>query len=58
MGDYNEDGAVDPLVGTPDEIAGQLREFEAAGAAHIQLVVDPIDRSTIEWLGDMLAVLR
>ncbi len=58
MGDYNEDGAVDPLVGTPDEIAGQLREFESAGAAHIQLVVDPIDRSAIEWLGDMLAVLR
>jgi hypothetical protein len=35
-----------------------LREFEAAGAAHVQLVVDPITRASIEWLGDVLSSFR
>jgi len=58
MGDYDDFNTVRPLTGTPDELADQLREFEAAGAAHVQLVVDPITRESIEWLGDVLTAFR
>jgi alkanesulfonate monooxygenase SsuD/methylene tetrahydromethanopterin reductase-like flavin-dependent oxidoreductase (luciferase family) len=58
MGDYTGDLDVQPLVGSPAEIADQLREFETAGATHIQLCVDPITRASIEWLGDVLTEFR
>jgi alkanesulfonate monooxygenase SsuD/methylene tetrahydromethanopterin reductase-like flavin-dependent oxidoreductase (luciferase family) len=58
MGDDNDFDRVRPLTGSPDELADQLREFEAAGAAHVQLVVDPITRQSIEWLADVLAAFR
>jgi len=58
MGEYTDPADVPAITGSPAEIADQLREFEAAGAAHVQLVVDPITRSTIEWLGDMLVEFR
>ncbi len=58
MGDYDEGTQVVPLRGSPSELAGQLQEFADAGAAHVQLVVDPITRDTIEWLGDVLAEFR
>jgi alkanesulfonate monooxygenase SsuD/methylene tetrahydromethanopterin reductase-like flavin-dependent oxidoreductase (luciferase family) len=54
MGDYDDYNTVRPLTGSPDELADQLREFEAAGATHVQLVVDPITRDSIEWLADVL----
>ena len=57
MGDHS-DVEVQPLTGSPQELADQLRAFEAAGATHVQLVVDPITRSTIEWLGDVLVEFR
>jgi alkanesulfonate monooxygenase SsuD/methylene tetrahydromethanopterin reductase-like flavin-dependent oxidoreductase (luciferase family) len=58
MGDYDDVDTVRPLTGSATELADQLREFEAAGAAHVQLVVDPITRSSIEWLGDLLTAFR
>ncbi|MFT7475246.1 MAG: alkanesulfonate monooxygenase SsuD [Verrucomicrobiales bacterium] len=58
MGNYVGDLEIEPLIGSPDELADQLREFEYAGAAHIQLCVDPITRSSIEWLGDVLTEFR
>jgi alkanesulfonate monooxygenase SsuD/methylene tetrahydromethanopterin reductase-like flavin-dependent oxidoreductase (luciferase family) len=58
MGDYVGDAVVEPLTGSADELADQLRQFELAGASHIQLCVDPITRSTIEWLGDVIAAFR
>ena len=58
MGDHCDPNAITPLQGTPSELADQLREFEAAGAAHVQLCVDPITRDTIEWLGDVLVEFR
>ncbi len=58
MGDYVGDHEVTPLMGSSSELADQLREFEAAGAGHLQLCVDPITRTTIETLGDVLAALR
>ena len=45
---------VDPLRGTPLEIADRLRAFAAAGATHVQLVVDPITRTSIEAFADVL----
>ncbi len=58
MGDYADFDDVQPLRGSASELADQLREFEAAGADHIQLVVDPITRDSIEWLGDVVARAR
>lgn len=58
MGDYDDVTTVAPLRGTPSELADQLRAFEDAGAAHVQLVVDPITRASIEWLGDVLVEFR
>jgi len=56
MGD--EKGAtVLPLRGRPDEIADELRAFAHAGADHVQLVLDPITRATIEWCADVLGHL-
>ena len=58
MGDYDDFNTVRPLTGSPSGLADQLREFEDAGAAHVQLVVDPITRHSIEWLGDVLTAFR
>lgn len=58
MGDYVGDLEITPLQGSPRELADQLREFEAAGAVHIQLCVDPITRASIEFLGDVLTEFR
>lgn len=46
-----------PLTGTPEQLAEQLAAFAAAGAAHLQLVVDPITQESIEWLGQVLELL-
>lgn len=58
MGDYVGEAVVEPLTGSPDDLADQLSGFEAAGAAHVQLCVDPITRDSIYWLGDVLAAFR
>ena len=46
-----------PLRGTRVDIAAGIRAYAAAGARHLQLVVDPITEASIEWLGDVLALL-
>lgn len=56
LGDYPADAA-EPLRGGPEELAERLREFATAGAAHVQVVMDPITRESIEWFGDVLAAL-
>jgi len=56
MGDP-EMARIQPLRGAATEIAEQLAQFAAAGAAHLQLVVDPITQPAIEWLGEVLAAL-
>lgn len=48
---------IPPLSGSPEQLAEQLAAFAGAGAAHLQLVVDPITQEAIEWLGQVLAVL-
>jgi len=56
MGGYGG-SPVEPVRGTPAEVAEKLRAFADAGAAHIQLVVDPITRDSIEWFEAMFAEL-
>jgi len=56
MGGYGG-SPVEPVRGSPAEVAEQLRAFAAAGAAHVQLVVDPITRDSIEWFEAMFAEL-
>jgi len=56
MGDYPKTSA--PIEGAPSEVADQLRDYGSAGAATVQLVVDPIVPSSVEWLGQVLALLR
>jgi alkanesulfonate monooxygenase SsuD/methylene tetrahydromethanopterin reductase-like flavin-dependent oxidoreductase (luciferase family) len=48
---------VTPVTGSPADIAGHLAAMAEAGATHVQLVVDPITRDSIESLGEVLAVL-
>ncbi len=48
---------VTPVRGTPLEIADQLRAFADAGATHVQLVVDPITRASIEACAEVLREL-
>ena len=49
--------AIAPVAGSVQQVAEQLATFAAAGAGHLQLVVDPITQPAIEWLGEVLAVL-
>jgi alkanesulfonate monooxygenase SsuD/methylene tetrahydromethanopterin reductase-like flavin-dependent oxidoreductase (luciferase family) len=56
MGGYGG-SPVEPVRGSPAEVAEQLSAFAAVGADHIQLVVDPITRDSIEWFEAMFAAL-
>ncbi len=53
MGGYGAK-SIEPLCGDAESIARQLAAFAAAGAEHIQLVVDPITRQSIEWFAEVL----
>lgn len=57
MGDYPNDLG-EPLQGSASELADQLSAFGDAGADGIQLVVDPIVPASIEWLGEVLQLIR
>lgn len=57
MGNYGAGETIVPVAGSPAEIADQLSGFADAGAAHIQLVVDPITRDSIEWLEEAISLV-
>jgi alkanesulfonate monooxygenase SsuD/methylene tetrahydromethanopterin reductase-like flavin-dependent oxidoreductase (luciferase family) len=48
---------VRPVQGTSDDIAGHIAGMAAAGAEHVQLVVDPITQESVELLAGTLAAL-
>jgi alkanesulfonate monooxygenase SsuD/methylene tetrahydromethanopterin reductase-like flavin-dependent oxidoreductase (luciferase family) len=48
---------VRPVQGSPADIGGHLHAMAGAGASHLQLVVDPITRASIELLAEALVVL-
>ena len=56
QGGYAEDGPV-PLEGSPERIADELRAYAREGIDHVQLVLDPITRESIETVALALAVL-
>lgn len=47
-----------PIEGDVDVVAEQLRAMCVPGIDLLQLVVDPIDATSIEWLGAVLELLR
>ena len=57
MGDY-PGGPIEPLRGSPLELAEQIHAFASVGASHVQLVVDPITTATLEQLAPMMEEFR
>ena len=55
-GDSEHEGST-PISGSAEEIAAGLAAFGSMGLDHVQLVVDPITEESIEWLGQVLAIL-
>ncbi|MDQ2965093.1 MAG: LLM class flavin-dependent oxidoreductase [Chloroflexota bacterium] len=53
-GDTPEDESAPPVRGTAEEMAAELRRYAAEGIAEVQLVVDPIDRRSLDRLGPVL----
>jgi probable F420-dependent oxidoreductase len=49
--------AIEPLRGTPDELARSFRAYAREGITHLQLVLDPITPMAIEELAPALEVL-
>jgi alkanesulfonate monooxygenase SsuD/methylene tetrahydromethanopterin reductase-like flavin-dependent oxidoreductase (luciferase family) len=58
MGDTSGTQAVAPLEGSPEEMADELRAYAREGIAHVQLVLDPIDRVSIERFAPVLRLLE
>ena len=56
-GDTPEDEAARPVKGTPEQMAAELRRYAEVGIDEVQLVVDPIDRGSLDRLGPVLALL-
>lgn len=48
---------INPVTGSPLDIAQHVAALAQSGAAHVQLVVDPITVESIEWLGQTLTAL-
>jgi probable F420-dependent oxidoreductase len=46
------------LTGTPQELAGELRAYEALGVGHIQVALEPTTPPAIRHLGEALALFR
>lgn len=49
--------AIEPLRGTPDELARSFRAYAREGISHLQLVLDPITPAAIEELAPALEAL-
>ena len=56
QGSYAEDPPP-PLEGTPEVLAETLRAFAREGIGHVQLVIDPITRESIEAFAPVLRLL-
>ena len=54
MGDHYD---TDVTTVTPDDLAEHVRDLAAAGATHLQLVLDPITAESIDVVGEVLADL-
>ncbi len=57
MGDTSDVQAVKPLEGSASEMAEELRAYARAGIGHVQLVLDPITRESIDRFAGVLRLL-
>jgi alkanesulfonate monooxygenase SsuD/methylene tetrahydromethanopterin reductase-like flavin-dependent oxidoreductase (luciferase family) len=57
MVDTDPKETVEPLRGTPDQMADVLRAYAGEGIGHVQLVVDPITEASVEALAPVLEAL-
>jgi probable F420-dependent oxidoreductase len=57
MGDDSTSARIVPLEGDPETIAAGLRAYADAGVAEVQIVLDPIDRPSVERLAEVLPIL-
>ena len=57
QGSYAQDQPA-PLEGSPEAMAEVLRAYARAGISHVQLVIDPITRGSIEAFAPVLAELE
>ena len=57
MGNTSTAQAVRPLQGAPAVIAEELRAYAREGIGHVQLVLDPITRASIEEFAPVLREL-
>lgn len=57
MGDTAPTQAVEPLAGSPAEIAAGLAAYAEVGIGQVQVVLDPIDRPAVEELAQALRAL-
>lgn len=57
MGDTTTTQRVVPLEGPPEVIAAGLRAYADAGIAEVQIVLDPIDRISVERFAAVLPIL-
>jgi probable F420-dependent oxidoreductase len=57
VGDPDRRRAVPPLRGSPEAMAAELMVYAREGIGHVQLVVDPITRGSVEALAPVLEVL-
>ena len=48
----------EPISGSPEDIAEELRAFDRLGVSHIQIVLDPIDAEGVEELASIVSLLR
>lgn len=53
----SDSAPVEPVQGSAADIARHLQALAGAGAAHLQLVLDPITEASIDTLAEVLAVL-
>ena len=57
MGDLSTVERIRPLEGSPDELAAGLRAYADVGIAEVQVVLDPIDRPSVERFARALPIL-
>jgi alkanesulfonate monooxygenase SsuD/methylene tetrahydromethanopterin reductase-like flavin-dependent oxidoreductase (luciferase family) len=50
--------AVSPISGSREQIAEELRAFDAAGISHIQVILDPIATWAVEELAEIARLIR
>ena len=58
MGNESTTDSIVPLEGGPDVMADELRAYAREGIGHVQLVLDPITRDSIERFAPVLRLLE